>query len=99
MGISLFLVWTNKSNQKLKREYFIFFAVQMILNVLWSVLFFSLHLLFWSVIEIIALAISIFTLIVIAKKISKNASWLLVPYLLWVSFASYLTISFWLLNK
>lgn len=97
MGIALYLVWTNKS-KKNKKVAFQVFGIQLFLNLLWSILFFNNHWLFLSVVEIIVLWIMILVNIIKFKEISRPASWLLWPYLIWVTFASYLTIAVWWLN-
>jgi len=98
MGISLFLIWNNKIKSGNRKIFFVAFAVNLILNVLWSLIFFSLHLTGLAFIEVILLAISIIILILLSWKISKAAAWLLVPYLLWVCFASFLNYNIWILN-
>lgn len=74
------------------------FGLQLLLNLLWSAIFFGNHELFLAFIEIILLWINIFSLILIFRKYSKIAAWLLVPYLGWVSFAAFLNLSLILLN-
>jgi translocator protein len=66
------------------------FALNGFLNVLWSLLCFRLHRLDWSMIEVVFLWFSIVAMIVVAGRLSRLAGWLLVPYLVWVSIASYL---------
>ncbi|MBI1984886.1 MAG: tryptophan-rich sensory protein, partial [Candidatus Wildermuthbacteria bacterium] len=51
-----------------------------------------------ALIEIVFLWLAILTTIIVFAKISKPAAWLLVPYILWVSFASYLNFAIWSLN-
>jgi len=97
MGISLWIIWTSKESKE-KRRGLILFFIQLGLNVLWSVLFFGLHLLLLSFVEIILLWIFILLTILEFKKISKNASYLLWPYIIWVSFAAILNLSIWILN-
>ncbi len=99
MGVSLFLVWKRGWKQRTVRIATIIFFVQLIFNVVWSVLFFGLHNPGAALVEIIFLWFAILTTILSFSKITKVAAWLLVPYLAWVTFASYLTYSFWLLNK
>jgi translocator protein len=76
----------------------IFFFVQLILNILWSVAFFGLRLPLLGLIDIILLWIAILLTIQNFLKISKIAGLLLLPYLLWVSFAVLLNFSLWVLN-
>lgn len=74
------------------------FAVNAALNVLWSPLFFKLRRPDWALIEVIFLWLSIVALIVGLNGDSRWASWLLVPYLLWVSFAAFLNSTIVRLN-
>ena len=96
MGIAFFLVW--KSNVPVKEKAYLLFGLQLILNFFWSILFFSMHALGVALIEIILMWVSILLTIVSFYPISKPAAYLLIPYLLWVSFASVLNFSIWKLN-
>lgn len=98
MAIALFLV-LQKKLKKQRNFLIILFSVQLVLNFFWSVIFFGLHLPLAAFIEIIFLWISIALLIVDFWKYSKTAAMLLVPYLLWVSFASILNLFIALLNR
>jgi tryptophan-rich sensory protein len=97
MGISLYLVWSRKIDNK-SRVAFKMFAVQMVLNVLWSVFFFGMGNFWLAFGEILVLWAFILATIVSFAKINKTAAWLLVPYILWVSFATYLNLTIALLN-
>jgi tryptophan-rich sensory protein len=97
MGIALYLVLEKGWNEKTKLPVAAF-AVQLVLNTVWSILFFGYGLLFFAFIEIILLWLSILTTILLFNKVSRKAALLLVPYILWVSLASYLTYSVWVLN-
>ncbi len=100
MGISLFLVW-KKLGKKKDRKVMLglqFFGFQLAANVLWSLLFFGLRSPFLAFIEIIALWLAILATTYQFWKIDKNAAYLLVPYLLWTSFAAVLNYSVWMLN-
>lgn len=74
------------------------FIANALLNVFWSVLFFGLHLVGPAVWEAGLLGLSVLVLIVLIWPISKFAAWLLVPYLAWVGFATFLTYSVMILN-
>lgn len=89
MGISLYLVWNQKKGVKTKTA-LIIFAIQLGLNVLWSVIFFGLHSPLVAFLEIIVLWLFIILTIIKFFPISKISAYLLIPYLLWVSFASFL---------
>jgi tryptophan-rich sensory protein len=96
MGISLGMIINAKHSNKNKS--LIIFSIQLVLNFFWSVIFFSLQSPGWAAIEIIALWLSIIYMIRNFYKINKWAGWLQIPYLLWVTFASVLNISIYVLN-
>ncbi len=96
MAVSAYLVWNSKSRQK--REALAIYGFQLILNVAWSIAFFGSKSPFYGLVVIIALWLAIAATIVKFNKISGQASWLLIPYMAWVSFALYLNYSVWLLN-
>lgn len=99
MGVAAFLVWQKgMARQDVKIGLGIFIG-QLILNTLWSIIFFGLHNPGGALIEIIFLWLAIFATFIVFARISKPAAWLLVPYILWVSFAGYLNYSIWMLNK
>ena len=98
MGISLFFVWRRADHPKFKIA-FIFFFVQLILNILWSIVFFGLRSPLLGLADIVLLWIAILITIQNFLKISKFAGVLLTPYLLWVSFAILLNFSLWILNR
>ncbi|MFH0834923.1 MAG: TspO/MBR family protein, partial [Candidatus Micrarchaeota archaeon] len=68
------------------------------LNILWSAAFFGGHSPFFGLIIIVLLWLTILDTMIEFRKISERAAWLLIPYFLWVSFASYLNYSIWMLN-
>jgi len=98
MGISLFFVWRRTDHPKFKIA-FMFFFVQLILNVLWSAAFFGLRAPLLGLMDIILLWIAILLTIQNFLKVSKMAGLLLLPYLLWVSVAALLNFSLWFLNR
>lgn len=99
IGISLFLFIIKKGSRKEKRAGYWIFGVQLFLNAIWSIVFFGMHQIFLALIVIILLWISIFLNIPAFFRISKISAYLLVPYWLWVSFASVLNWAIWILNK
>lgn len=96
MGISLWLVWKSNSSEK-KRAIWLF-IVQLVLNAIWSPIFFGAHSIGNALVVIVLLWAAIVLTIFVFNKISKLAAWLLVPYILWVSFATYLNYAIWILN-
>lgn len=98
MGVAAFLIWKRGGEFKNVALPLSLFAVQLVLNALWSIVFFGMNNPKLAFFEILLLWIAILATIISFMKISRTAGWLLVPYLLWVSFASYLTFSIWMLN-
>ena len=99
MGISLFLVWDKGWNKPQVRIALAIFLLQLIINSVWSIAFFGMRNILLSVIIIILLWFAIVWTIVKFYKISKKASFILIPYLCWVSFAAILNVSILLLNS
>lgn len=97
MGISLYLIWEKRKNKHAKPALAVF-SVQLVLNTAWSFLFFGLQSPFYGLLDIIPLWFFIAATIHYSYKISKKAAYLLIPYLLWVSFAAILNFSIYLLN-
>jgi len=98
MGIALWLVWKTPSTPDRNTAITIFF-IQLVLNFLWSLIFFNGHAIGFALIDIVTLWIMIVLTIFAFSRISKTASWLLVPYISWVSFATILNWTIWNLNK
>jgi tryptophan-rich sensory protein len=98
MGIALYLVWSKGLKRKDVKIAIGIFAVQLILNTSWSIIFFGLHSPLGGLITIIILWIAILANIIVFYRISKPAGFLLVPYIVWVSIAAYLNYSVYLLN-
>jgi len=98
MGVALYLVWKEGLREKKVKIAFIIFWVQLVLNTLWSVLFFGLQSPLYALVEIIFLWVAIFITIIWFSRVSKKAAYLLIPYLLWVSFATILNFAIFYLN-
>ena len=99
MGISLALIWQKDLKTKRIRDAVFLFGVQLILNTSWSPIFFGARNLLLALIIIILMWIFILRTILSFRKINRIASYLLIPYLAWVSFATVLNFSLWILNK
>lgn len=97
MAVSLFLVWKKKQTNKTIYARKIFF-IQLGLNLLWSLVFFGAHQIALALLIIAALWGFILYSIILFRKINKTAAYILIPYLLWVSFATVLNASLLLLN-
>ncbi len=98
MGVSAFLVWKQGLKKKQVKEALLVFLTQLFFNFIWSILFFGLHSPILGLLDIIILWVLILITIVKFHKISKLAAYLLVPYILWVSFATILNFYIWILN-
>lgn len=98
MGVSLYLILEKDIKDKMVKSGLLIFVGQFVLNVAWSFLFFGLHKPFEAFVEIIFLWLAILLTIFQFHKIDKRAAYLLIPYLLWVSFASILNLAVWILN-
>ena len=99
MGISVFLVWQNGLDTNGALLAFTLFWVQLVFNILWSIIFFWMKSKGGGVIIIILLWLLILAALIASFRVSGWAGVLLIPYLIWVSLASYLNIGVWLLNK
>lgn len=97
MGIAFYVIWQSKKT-KPQGEAMKFFIVQLVLNVLWSGLFFGLRQPWLAYVDIVALWILILMTIKKFWAIKPVAGILLIPYILWVSFASFLNLAVALLN-
>ena len=98
MGISAYLIWIKGAKNREVKTALIIFDIQLGLNILWSVLFFGLQSPLYAFVEIIVLWFLILLTILKFYPISKKAAYLLIPYLLWVSFAAILNFSVMILN-
>lgn len=96
------LLFSNNPKTDRKSLFFrivvVLFVLNGVLNVAWSYLFFGLHLIFWSVIEMLFLNLINLVLILMLWKEHRASSVLIIPYFVWVAFATYLAYSIYLLN-
>jgi len=99
MALSLYLIWRKGLVLEKERMAFGLFIIHLIFNAFWSVVFFGFHEILLALVVIIMLWLIIFSLVVQFYKIEKFASFLLIPYLAWVSYAVFLNFFVWLLNK
>jgi len=96
MAISAWLVWRNAGPGA--KFALILFAIQLLLNIAWSWVFFRLHAIGPAFGEILLLWMMIIATAVAFFPISFLAAWLLIPYIAWVAFASYLNFRIWQMN-
>jgi len=98
MGISAGWVWAKGFHHKWVKTGLYHFGFQLLLNALWSIVFFGLKNPFLAFLVIITLVIMLILTIRWFKVVSKFAAILLIPYLAWVCFATLLNYNIWVLN-
>lgn len=102
MGVACFLVWIHPTNKQVttgeKTRFFVVYGIQLVFNFFWSIFFFNLSWHLFSFIWLIALWVMILYLVIWGGKNHRAVMWLLLPYLLWVTFAGYLNIMIAILN-
>lgn len=96
MGVAAWCIW--KSQSVFRSMAILLFIIQLLLNVLWSYLFFGMQSPALALLEIAVLWIVLVTTLFVFYKIDKSAGFLLIPYIAWVSFAIYLNYSIFVLN-
>ncbi len=99
MGVAAGIIWSRLGKKKHVRKGLLFFGIQLALNILWSILFFHFQNPFLALIEIILLWLMIYETIAVFKKANDYAYYLMIPYLLWVTYAAVLNGSIWWLNQ
>jgi tryptophan-rich sensory protein len=99
IAIAAYLAWKRRDDTPLYNTAKWIYFLQLLFNSSWSIVFFGLHQIFMALIIIILLWLSIIANMVYFSHFSKTASWLLLPYLLWVSFAALLNFSVGILNR
>jgi tryptophan-rich sensory protein len=98
MAIAAAMVWQKGLRNPPVRKALVFFLLQLILNTVWSYLFFGLRSPLYGLADILFLWGMILVTIAQFSKISVPAALLLIPYLLWVTFATGLNLGIFLLN-
>ncbi len=98
MGVAASLVWKNGLQHKGVRIAMGFFLAQLTLNTGWSIIFFGARQPGYALFEIILLWGTILATIVMFYRVSRPAAWLMLPYIVWVSFAAYLNGAIYFLN-
>ena len=98
MGISFFLIWKQEAS-KVRNRAILIFLLQLLLNFAWSFIFFYFNMIGLALVEIILLWISIVMMLVVFYKIKPIASYINIPYLLWVTFATVLNAGYYFLNR
>ena len=98
MGISASLIWQQGLDNRQNRTALIIFLVQLVLNALWSIVFFGFESPLSGMVVIVLLWVAILITILKFMPISKIAGLILIPYIGWVTFAAILNVSIYVLN-
>ena len=98
MAVAAWLVW-RQVGFKAALIPMVIFTIQLTLNLLWSIIFFGKHNIGLAMADIVLLWLSIAATIFVFRQVNNMAGLLLVPYLLWVTFAAALNLSIWNLNR
>jgi benzodiazapine receptor len=98
MGVVFYQIWQLGWGKEIIKKTMLIFIFNLVINSLWSVLFFGLKSPLLALVDIILLWLVILTLIVQFWSLKKEASYLFIPYFTWVSFATLLNFSIWQLN-
>ncbi|MEO6670065.1 MAG: TspO/MBR family protein [Ferruginibacter sp.] len=98
MGLAFYIVWKANVETKLKKIAILFYSIQLVLNFLWSFIFFGCQQPGWALADIILLLAMILLTTLWFERISVSAAWLMAPYICWVSFATVLNYHIWKLN-
>lgn len=98
MGIASYLVLTSNAPSQHISKALKVYLLQLVVNFFWSIIFFNLEMYLFAFVWLVLLWILILITIIKFNKVSKPASYLLIPYFLWVTFAGYLNLTIYLLN-
>lgn len=99
MGFAAYRIYMNNKAGKNDHEGYFYYLIQLLINFLWAIVFFNLRLYGISFVLIVILLVLIIITTIKFFKVDKLAGALMIPYILWVSFASYLTFYVWMFNE
>ncbi len=98
MGVAAWLVWSSKAPNEDKRNALTAYFVQLLLNFIWPILFFSLNLRGLAFFELTVLLLIVVYTAIQFFEIDRRAGLLMLPYIVWLSYAMILNLTIWLLN-
>jgi len=99
MAYAAYRVWKHRDNSVAYKTAVGIYFIQLLLNFFWSIVFFGMHEILGALVVILILLVSIILNMVWFSRFSRTGAWLLLPYLLWVSFATVLNLNIYLLNR
>ena len=98
MGVASYVIFTSAATDEIKNGALAVYSLQLVFNFFWSIIFFGFEQYLFAFIWLLVLWILILVTIIRFYEISKVAAYLLIPYLVWVTFAAYLNLGIYLLN-
>ncbi len=98
MGIASYLVFVSDGDVTQRKNALIFYAIQLFFNFAWTLIFFNMKMYLFAFVWLVVLWALILITLIGFGKIDKRAGFLMLPYLLWVTFAGYLNFGIFLLN-
>lgn len=98
MGIAAYIIWKHRREHRRSHLALRLYWAQLLFNFLWSIIFFNMHQIGLAFIDIVILLVLIVLTTVYFFKANKTAGWLMIPYIAWVSFATALNLSLYVLN-
>lgn len=98
MGLSLYMVMTSDGDPKKRRTALILFAVQLVMNFMWSLVFFNLSWYLFAFVWLIGMWVIVIACAVKFFTLNKTATLLFIPYILWLTFAAYLNMGAYILS-
>ena len=99
VGSAFAIIWHRVEAGAPKRIAMLWFGAQLVLNLAWTPVFFGLHQMLFALVIILAMWFAIAITIILFRKLQPLAAALMIPYLLWVTYATYLNAGYWLLNR
>ncbi len=100
MGIGAAQIYINRSGKEEDARSALFvYGLQLLVNFFWSIIFFNMQAFLFAFIWLIILWVLVIVMIIMFKRVNKTAAYIQIPYLLWVTFAGYLTLAVYILNR
>lgn len=100
MGIGAAQIYINRSGKEEDARSALFvYGLQLLVNFFWSMIFFNMQAFLFAFIWLIILWVLVIVMIIMFKRVNKTAAYIQIPYLLWVTFAGYLTLAVYILNR
>jgi translocator protein len=99
MAVAIYRILIWGSYGKRVNKAVLYFIIQLLLNYLWSIIFFRFQLYGFAFLELLLMLFYIIRTTLEFAKIDRGAAWLMIPYILWVGFAGLLNYSIWMLNR